>query len=184
VEARGERVDAGVVVVAAGAWSGGLAGIPADVLPPVRPVKGQIVRLKRTNDFALAHMIRGPWAYLLPKADGTLVVGATQEEAGFDVAPTAGGVKNILEHAWEVVPSIYDLPLESIEVGLRPGTRDHRPVIGPTRVRGLVMATGHFRHGILLAPATAEAVCAGVTTGRFRDDLAAFAPGRFAREAR
>jgi glycine oxidase len=143
-------------------------------------VKGQIVRLKRTADFALAHMIRGPWAYLLPKSDGTVVVGATQEEAGFDISPTAGGVKNILEHAWEVVPSIYDLPIEGIEVGLRPGTRDHRPVIGPTRVRGLVMATGHFRHGILLAPATADAVCAGIVSGHFGDEVAAFAPDRFA----
>jgi glycine oxidase len=180
IETRGERVPADVVIVAAGAWSGGLAGIPDDVLPPVRPIKGQIVRLKQTHDFALAHMIRGPWAYLLPKADGTVVVGATQEEAGFDLTPTAGGVKNILEHGWEVVPSIYDLPIEGIEVGLRPGTRDHRPVIGPTRVRGLIMATGHFRHGILLAPATAEAVCEGVTTGRFGDGVAAFAPDRFA----
>jgi len=181
VEVRGERVDADVVVVAAGAWSGSLAGIPDEFLPPVRPVKGQIVRLKRTGDFALAHMIRGPWAYLLPKADGSVVVGATQEEAGFDTSPTAGGIKNILEYAWEFVPSIYDLPVASIEVGLRPGTRDHRPVIGATRLRGLVMATGHFRHGISLAPATADAVCAGIVTGRFPETVAAFSPERFAR---
>jgi glycine oxidase len=180
VECGHERIEADMVIVAAGAWSGGLPGIPDDVFPPVRPVKGQILRLRRTDDFALAHMVRGPWAYLLPKADGTVVVGATQEEAGFDTRPTAGGLKNILEYAWEMVPSIYDLPLESIEVGLRPGTRDHRPVIGTTRVRGLVMATGHFRHGISLSPATADAVCEGVTTGRFPASVAAFSPARFA----
>lgn len=179
VETPGGHLEADVVIVAAGAWSGGLAGIPAELLPPVRPVKGQILRLKRTADFALAHMVRGPWAYLLPKADGTVVVGATQEEMGFDTQPTAGGLKNILEHGWEYVPSIYDLPVESIEVGLRPGTRDHRPVIGPTRIRGLVMATGHFRHGISLSPATADAVCEGVTTGRFPESVAAFSPDRF-----
>jgi glycine oxidase len=107
-------------------------------------------------------------------------VGATQEEAGFDATPTAGGIKTILENAWEMVPSIYDLPIEHIEVGLRPGTRDHLPLIGPTRVRGLIMATGHFRHGILFAPTTADAVCRGITTGDFGDDVAAFTPDRFA----
>ena len=108
-----------------------------------------------------------------------MVVGATQEEAGFDATPTAGGIKTILENAWEMVPSIYDLPIERIEVGLRPGTRDHLPLIGPTRVRGLVMATGHFRHGILFAPTTADAIASGITTGNFGEQVAAFAPDRF-----
>jgi len=179
-EVNGERVEAGVIVLCAGAWSGTIGGMPEDVIPQVRPIRGQILRLTRTADFAMKHVVRGPRAYLLPKDDGTVVVGATQEEAGFDATPTAGGVKSILENAWEMVPSIYDLPIERIEVGLRPGTRDHLPLIGPTRIRGLIMATGHFRHGILFAPTTADAVCHGILTGTFGDDVAAFAPDRFA----
>jgi len=181
VETNGAMVEADVVVLAAGAWSSSIEGLPDDVRPQVRPIRGQILRLKRTPDFVMQHVVRGPRAYLLPKDDGTIVVGATQEEAGFDATPTAGGIKTILENAWEMIPSIFDLPIESVEVGLRPATRDHLPLIGPTRVRGLIMATGHFRHGILLAPATADAVCRGVTTGQFGEDVAAFAPDRFAR---
>jgi glycine oxidase len=179
VEVNGERVDAGVVVLAAGAWSAKIGGLPDDVVPAVRPVRGQILRLVRTPDFSMTHVVRGPRAYLLPKDDGTVVVGATQEEAGFDATPTAGGIKTILENAWEMVPSIYDLPIERVEVGLRPGTRDHLPLIGPTRIRGLILATGHFRHGILFAPTTADAICAGITTGHFGEEVAAFAPDRF-----
>lgn len=180
VEVNGEIIEGDVIVLCAGAWSGTIGGIPEDVVPQVRPVRGQILRLTRTPDFAMRHVVRGPRAYLLPKDDGTVVVGATQEEAGFDATPTAGGIKSILENAWEMIPSIYDLPIERVEVGLRPATRDHLPLIGPTRVRGLIMATGHFRHGILFAPTTADAVCRGITTGDFGRDVAAFAPDRFA----
>jgi glycine oxidase len=179
VEVNGEGVEADIVVLAAGAWSGTIGGLPDDVVPAVRPIRGQILRLKRTHDFVMQRVVRGARAYLLPKDDGTVVVGATQEEAGFDATPTAGGIKTILENAWEMVPSIYDLPIEKIEVGLRPGTRDHLPLIGPTRIHGLVMATGHFRHGILFAPTTADAVCAGILTGNYGEHVAAFAPDRF-----
>jgi len=180
VELDGETISAATVVVCAGAWSGTIEGMPADVVPQVRPIRGQILRLTRTADFAMKHVVRGPRAYLLPKDDGTVVVGATQEEAGFDATPTAGGIKTILENAWEMVPSIYDLPIERVEVGLRPGTRDHLPLVGATRIHGLIMATGHFRHGILFAPTTADAVCRGILTGDFGEDVAAFAPDRFA----
>jgi len=180
VELDGETIPAGTVVLCAGAWSGTIDGMPADVVPQVRPIRGQILRLTRTADFAMKHVVRGPRAYLLPKDDGTVVVGATQEEAGFDATPTAGGIKTILENAWEMVPSIYDLPIERVEVGLRPGTRDHLPLVGATRIHGLIMATGHFRHGILFAPTTADAVCRGILTGDFGEDVAAFAPDRFA----
>ena len=180
VELDGETIPAGTVVLCAGAWSGTIEGMPADVVPQVRPIRGQILRLTRTADFAMKHVVRGPRAYLLPKDDGTVVVGATQEEAGFDATPTAGGIKTILENAWEMVPSIYDLPIERVEVGLRPGTRDHLPLVGATRIHGLIMATGHFRHGILFAPTTADAVCRGILTGEFGEDVAAFAPDRFA----
>ncbi len=171
-------IDASTVVVAAGSWSGAIEGQPDDV--PVRPVKGQIIRL-RGEDFSLAHVVRTPHVYILRRDDGTVLVGATQEEAGFDVRPTAGAVKDLLERAWELVPAIYELALEGVDVGLRPGARDHVPLIGATRVRGLVLATGHFRSGILMAPATADAVAIGIASGRFGDEVAAFSPQRFAR---
>ncbi len=173
-------VDADVVVMAAGAWSGAVDGIPAGAVAPVRPVKGQIVRLHGADTFPLAHVIRTPRVYVLPKSDGSVLVGATQEEMGFDARATAGAVKDLLEHAWEIVPAIYELAFEGVDVGLRPASRDHLPVIGATRVRGLVMATGHFRSGILLAPATADAVVEGIANGRFGDAVAAFSPERFA----
>lgn len=179
VETNAGRIEADTVILAAGAWSASIEGIPAGSVPPVRPVKGQLVRLRNDASFALTHVIRAPRAYLLPKHDGTVVVGATQEEMGFDVTPTAGGISDILRHAWELVPGIYDLPFDGVEVGLRPGSRDNHPIIGESAVPGLVMATGHFRHGILLAPATADAVAAGVLHGRYTG-AEAFHPTRFA----
>ena len=167
-----QDVLADVVVIAAGAWSSRLDGLP------VRPVKGQIVRL-RGEGFALAHVVRTPRVYVLNKADGSVLVGATQEEMGYDVAATAGALKDLLEHAWEVVPAIYELPFDGVEVGLRPASRDHLPIIGDTEMRGVVIATGHFRSGILLAPATADAVVTGIAHG-FGDEMASFSPRRFA----
>lgn len=178
VEVAGETIAARTVIVAAGAWSGAVAGIPEDCVPPVRPVKGQMLRLARTADFPLARVIRSPRAYLLPKDDGSVVVGATQEEMGFDTTPTAGGIRDILEHAWEIVPALSELPFEAVEVGLRPATRDGWPILGPTRIRGLVMATGHFRHGILLTPATADAIAEGVASSTFPESVAPFSPAR------
>ncbi|MDH3196966.1 MAG: glycine oxidase ThiO [Candidatus Krumholzibacteria bacterium] len=179
VRARGEEVAADVVVLAAGCWTPALPGLPEDVVPPVRPIKGQIVSLRAEAGSTIGHVVRTPDVYLVPKADGRLIVGATQEEMGFDTTATAGPVMRLLERAWEAVPSIYDLAIDSIDVGLRPGTRDHLPVIGETGIAGLILATGHYRHGILLAPATADAVCAGVAGG-FGEELSAFAPDRFA----
>jgi len=178
VNVASEDVHADVVVVAAGAWSGTIGGVPG-AIAPVRPVKGQIVRLRATDAFSLAHVIRTPRVYVLRKADGSVRVGATQEEVGFDLEPVAGAVKDLLEHAWEVLPAIYELPFDGVDVGLRPASRDHLPIVGNTRMRGLVMATGHFRSGILLAPATADAVVEGIAKGRFGDDVAAFSPQRF-----
>ncbi|MCI0452528.1 MAG: glycine oxidase ThiO, partial [Candidatus Latescibacteria bacterium] len=171
-----DDVEGDVVVIATGAWSGSPDRVPADAVAPVRPVKGQIVRLRGAEHFPLAHVIRTLRVYVLPKADGSVLVGATQEEVGFDLRPTAGAMKDLLEHAWEVLPAIYELPFEGVEVGLRPASRDHLPVIGPTSVRGLVMATGHFRSGILLAPATADAVVEGIASGNFGDLVVAFSP--------
>jgi len=174
---------ADVVIVAAGCWSGQIDGIPDEARPPVRPVKGQIVCLREADGFTLERVVRTPDCYLVSKGDGRLLVGATEEDMGFDTAPTAGPVMRLIERAWEAVPGIYDLPIDSIDVGLRPGSRDHLPIIGPTSVPGLFMATGHYRHGILLAPATADAVCAMVT-GAGAEGYDDFSPARFVRAPR
>ncbi len=180
VVAGGRTHPADVVVLAAGAWSGVIEAVPEALRPPVRPVKGQVVSLRRTGDCPLERVVRTPDCYLVPKADGRLIVGATQEEMGFDLDPTAGGVLRLLEHAWEAVPAIFDLPIDAIETGLRPASRDHLPVIGPGGLDGLVVATGHYRHGILLAPATSDAVCEGIIGGGFDPALSPFSPSRFA----
>ena len=179
VETGEEFYESDCTVLAAGAWSGTLSGIDSKALPPVRPVKGQIVTLRARPEFSLQHMIRAPDAYLLPKNDGRVLVGATQEEMGFDTTPTAGPVMRLLERGWEAVPSIYDLPIDSIDVGLRPGTRDNEPAIGPGNIDGFIVATGHFRHGILLAPATALAVEQYVINGTIDPLIERFLPGRF-----
>ena len=100
---------------------------------------------------------------------------------GFDKQPTAGGVKMLLERGWEAVPSIYDLEIDSIDVGLRPGSRDNQPIVGESSVPGLFYATGHFRHGILLTPATADMLVEQMLEGKVDELIAPFAPSRFIR---
>jgi glycine oxidase len=175
----GTRVEGRQVVVAAGVWSRDLDGLTPDAQPPVRPVKGQMIQLQRKRPFDLQHVIRGPEAYLAPKSSGRIVVGATSEEMGFDTTVTAGGLYDLLEGAWEVVPGIYDLPVDDTWAGLRPASRDHAPLVGRTAAPGVIMATGHYRHGILLTPVTAEEVADLVRTGETSDWLAPFAPTRF-----
>jgi glycine oxidase len=177
----GGSYPAGATILAAGCWSGGIAGIPAGISPKVRPVKGQIVSLGSDPSYKFTRVIRAPDVYILPKGDGRLLVGATEEEMGFDDTPTAGPVMRLIERAWEAAPAVYDLPIESIDVGLRPGTRDHEPLIGASGVDNLFFATGHYRHGILLAPVTAYAMRDVVTDGRTPEWLEPFSPARFAR---
>jgi glycine oxidase len=181
VVTRDEEYRAAVTILAAGCWSGDIDGIPSELAPRVRPVKGQIVTLRTDPSYEFARVIRAPDAYVLPKGDGRLLVGATEEEMGFDTTPTAGPVMRLIERAWEAVPSIYDLAIESIDVGLRPGTRDHEPLIGESGMEGLLFATGHYRHGILLAPVTAYALSAMIVDGDTPEWLEAFAPARFQR---
>lgn len=166
-------------VLAAGCWSGKISGLPVELTPRVRPVKGQIVALKTDPSYEFAHVIRAPDAYVLPKGDGRVLIGATEEEMGFDTTATAGPVMRLIERAWEAVPSIYDLVIESIDVGLRPGTRDHEPLLGTSGVDDLILATGHYRHGILLAPVTAQAVCDALNGVDAPAWLVPFSPSRF-----
>jgi glycine oxidase len=159
VLADGEGVNAEQVVLAAGAWSGEIAGLPAHARVPVRPVKGQILRLRDpAGPGLLERVVRFEGGYLVPRGDGRYVLGATVEERGFEERPTVGGVYELLRDARELVPGLLELQIEELSVGFRPSTPDNTPVIGRGAVEGLVWATGHHRNGILLAPLTAELV--------------------------
>jgi glycine oxidase len=156
----GEEISAGIVIVAAGCWSGAVAGV--DPTPEVRPVKGQLVQLRaRSSDELPSRTIRGVDAYIVTRRDGRVAVGATVEEKGFDRTPTAGAVHELLRAAYELVPALLELEFVGAATGLRPGSRSNVPTIGPASP-GLFVATGHFRNGILLAPVTAEAIVAMV----------------------
>jgi glycine oxidase len=155
----GQRVPAERVVLAAGPWSGELHGLPAEASVPVRPVKGQILRLRDPAGPGLVRrIVRFEGGYVLPRGDGRYVLGGTVEERGFDLAPTAGAAYEMLRRAHELLPGVSELEIEELSVGLRPGTPDNAPVIGPGLLEGLTWATGHYRNGILLAPLTAELV--------------------------
>jgi len=153
------RAAADIVVLAAGAWSRTIAGLPPDRRPPVRPVKGQMLALRMDAVAPLLnHVLWAPGAYLVPRRDGRLIVGATVEEKGFDESITAGGMLTLLEAAWRAIPAIEELPIEEIWVGHRPGSRDDAPILGRAPLDNLFYATGHHRNGILLAPVTADAM--------------------------
>ena len=176
---------ADIVVLAAGAWSSEIAGLPPGARPPVRPVKGQMLAL-RMNAAAplLQHVLWAPGAYLVPRRDGRLIVGATSEERGFDSSLTAGGVFALLEGAWRALPGIEELAIDEMWVGFRPGSRDDAPILGPSALPGLVVATGHHRNGILLTPVTAEAVSRFILEGVVDETIRAFGIDRFAVAAR
>ncbi len=183
--AGGERIVGGRVVLAAGAWTAELEGLPAHARVRVRPVKGQIMRLRDPAGAGLLRrVLRFEGGYVVPRGDGRYVLGATVEERGFERLPTAGGVYELLRDAHELVPGVSELRIEELGVGFRPSTPDNAPAIGPGALEGLVWATGHHRNGILLAPLTAELVadtlCAGSGDATGRSCPAACDPGRFA----
>jgi glycine oxidase len=172
VLADGERVLADRVVLAAGAWSGEVGGLSPEEHVPVRPVKGQILRLRDpAGPGLLERVLRFDGGYLVPRGDGRYVLGATVEERGFEAQPTAGGVYELLRRARELVPDVLELRIEELSVGFRPATPDNVPVIGRCAVNGLVLAVGHYRNGILLTPLTAELVSDALTAERASDAL-------------
>jgi glycine oxidase len=180
--ADGRLIRARQVLVAAGAWSPRLHPLGAG--PPVRPVKGQLLelRVRRGMPHPMERILRSPRCYLLARADGRVVLGATVEEQGFDTALTAGGVYRLLEAARELLPEVEELELVSVRAGLRPGTPDNAPVIGADgAVEGLFWATGHHRNGVLLAPVTARAVAAALAGEPLPGELSEFSPERFQR---
>jgi len=176
----GTAVAAGAVVVAAGVHASRL-GMPEHARVPVRPVKGQVLRLRDPRGPGLVtRVIRGEQAYLVPRGDGRYVLGATMEERGWDTAATAGGVYELIRDMSEIVPGVLELEIDELEAGLRPATPDNLPAIGRGTLEGLVWATGHHRNGILLTPVTAELV-AGALAGDPAPEWARPAdPARFA----
>jgi glycine oxidase len=175
------RDMADVVVLAAGAWSREIGGIPPAYLPPVRPIKGQMLALQMDPAAPLLrHVIWLPRGYLVPRLDGRLIIGATVEERGFDSSLTAGGLFALIEGAWRAVPAIEELPIAESWVGFRPGSRDDAPMLGPSGIDRLVIATGHHRNGILLTPVTAAVISAYILTGRLPEFARPMSPERFA----
>ncbi len=159
-----------------------MKGLPEDVLPPVRPVKGHIVRLK--GDFELLErtvrgLVNGRACYLVPRADGSLVVGATVEERGFDLTVQAGAVHGLLDDARRLVPGIDELTFQEALAGLRPGTPDNAPFVGWSALPGVALATGHYRNGILLAPLTAQSIVALLDGQALPSSLEPFPVDRF-----
>ena len=174
-----------VFILAAGCWSAQIEGLPDEIIPPVRPVKGQMLALQMEEGITVKNVIRTVRAryptsvYLVPRNDGRLIVGATSEEMGFDTRLTAGGVFELLRGAWEAVPGIYELPLLETWSGLRPGSRDNAPILGKTPVENLIYATGHYRNGILLTPITAYEIAKLILTGETSEIIAPFQLDRF-----
>jgi len=174
------REPADIVVLAAGAWSREVGGVPPAYLPPVRPIKGQMLALQMDPAAPLVrHVVWLPKGYLVPRNDGRLVIGATVEERGFDARLTAGGLLALLEGAWRGVPAIEELPIAETWVGFRPGSRDDAPMLGPSGIDRLVVATGHHRNGILLTPVSAAVVRTYILSGRLPEIARPFSPERF-----
>jgi glycine oxidase len=196
-QVRGVRLDASgasgdgtvgcaAVVIAAGCWSGGVAGLPDALQAAIRPVKGQLLRLRLPAAMppvlsrTVRAMVRGVDVYLVPRADGEMIVGATSEERGPDRTVTAGAVHDLLHDAMSVLPVTSELILAETCAGLRPGTADNGPIAGAAGPAGLFVATGHYRNGILLSPVTADAVVACLTGRRPAAEWEPFSPDRFA----
>jgi glycine oxidase len=181
----GTVVRAEHVVVCAGVWSAALGGLPVGRMVPLRPVKGQIVRLHDpAGPGLLTRVIRMGPSYITPRGDGRYVIGATSEERGFDQTVTAGAMFELLRDASELVPAVSELVVDELTAGLRPATPDNLPAIGPAPgTDGLWWAVGHRRGGILLAPVTAQLIVDGIVGQSAEGSAelsAAFDPGRFA----
>ena len=184
--ADGGDIGSAWVVIAAGCWSSAVGGLPHALRGAVRPVKGQLLRLRHPASMppVITHTIRatvrGTDIYLVPRAGGELIVGATQEERGPDQTVTAGAVHDLLHDAMSVLPVTSELILAETCAGLRPGTPDNGPVVGACGPDGLLLASGHYRNGIMMSPVTADAVVAMLTGGSPAPEWEPFTPQRFA----
>jgi glycine oxidase len=171
------------IVLAAGCWTHHLGGLPSGAVPPIRPAKGQVLRLRSAVPF-LRHVIRatsdGTAVYLVPRPDGELVVGATYEDRGYDTAVTAGGLWQLLARVRAALPQVGELELAEASAGLRPGSPDDLPILGETSVPDLLLASGHSHIGIQLAPVTADVMADLLVSGVLPEVARPFSPSRFA----
>lgn len=176
----GEEMRARNVVVAAGAWSGSLGWLPEAARPPVRPVKGEILELRSPDgQLACTRILASERVYLVPRSHGRLIVGATVEERGFDERVSAGGVHELLREAYRLLPDVAEMEFVDAAASLRPGTPDNLPIVGRGALEGLILATGHFRNGVLLAPLTGDAVAGLIAGGEIPEQISDAAPARF-----
>jgi glycine oxidase len=177
----GETFSAGHIGVAAGCWT----SLIPEVAPyaPTQPVRGQMAALLHKGK-PIRHVLRSERGYIVPRDQETpqkLVVGSTLENVGYEKAVTSGGLENIFSAVNEILPSLAGAEILETWSGLRPGTPDQLPILGPTEIEGLVMATGHYRNGILLAPVTAKLIAEWITERRVSLDWESFSPSRFGR---
>ena len=180
VKTQNEIIKTKEIILCSGAWTNQIKNIEIDEVP-IRPVKGQMVCLKiPKNNFFLKHILWRENVYMVPRNNLDLIIGATEEEMGFDKSLTAGGVFNLLKIAREILPIVEDLPIVESWSGLRPTSRDDAPIIGPSKkIKGLVYATGHHRNGVLLAPLTSSAIKNYYLEGKINNYFNKFKPERF-----
>jgi len=176
LELQGEKISAKWTIIAAGSFSSGIAGVKA--YAPVRPAKGQMIAL-RADGLKMERVLWSERIYLVPRNDGRILAGATVEYVGFEKQVTAGGVEKILAAAIELAPGLANARIDETWAGLRPDSPDHLPILGPTDVDGLLIATGHFRSGVLLTPITARLFREWITLQRVSVDWERFSPMRF-----
>jgi glycine oxidase len=176
VIAGGEKIAAGRVVLAAGCYSGGIEGL--ERYAPTHPVRGQMVALRSANS-TLRHVLRSHRGYVVPRNNGSVVAGSTLENAGFEKHVTPTGLRQILDAAVELAPVLSEAAILETWAGLRPGTPDGLPILGPVDLEGLLIATGHYRNGILLAPITAKLIREWIVEGRTSEAVDKFSPLRF-----
>ncbi|MFZ0821478.1 MAG: glycine oxidase ThiO [Candidatus Acidiferrales bacterium] len=181
ISVAGERANAGHVVIAAGCWASQIESVAR--YAPTRPVRGQMVAIF-SEEVDIAHVIRSERGYIVPRGDGLCVAGSTLEDAGYEKRVTPGGIEKILGAVNEMAPALADAEIVETWSGLRPDTPDHLPSLGLTDIEGLLIATGHYRNGILLSPVTAKVIAEFITEGRASINCDAYSPMRFADSAR
>ncbi len=180
VKTNNEIIKTKEIIVCSGAWTSKIKNIEIKEVP-IRPVKGQMVCLKVPKNISLLkHILWRENVYLVPRNNSDLIIGATEEEMGYDKSLTVGGIYNLLKIAREVLPAIEDLSIVESWSGLRPTSRDDAPIIGPSKkLKGLIYATGHHKNGILLAPLTSSVIKNYYLNGNIGNDFNNFEPGRF-----
>jgi glycine oxidase len=180
VQTTSSALDADRVVVAAGAWAGGIDGV---WMPPVEPIRGQIVQLEWPAP-TLRAIVWGPRCYVVPRLDHTVLVGATAERVGYDERTTAAGIRDLLDAVCDLLPDARVAAFLAARAGLRPATSDELPALGDHPGEpGVVYALGHYRNGVLLAPFTAKVIGDLIADGRRDPALDSFRPDRFATQS-